>query len=190
MTGIILLAAGSSSRLGEPKQLVDWHGQPLLRHMASVAIGAGLGPVTVVLGANDEACREALGDLQLTTIHNPNWASGMGSSISSGLLSLIVQATDGVIVMLCDQPLVDAELLRSLKELSEDYYVVASRYDEQLGPPAFFSPEQYDSLLALDGAEGAKSIINAETSVGWVEAPQAAVDIDTPEDLRAVGLAE
>lgn len=189
MTGIILLAAGSSNRLGRPKQLVDWQGQPLIRHMAKVAIEANLGPVTVVLGANDDACREALGDLQLTAIHNPNWTAGMGSSISAGLLSMIVQATDGVIVMLCDQPLVDADLLRSLKELSEEYYVVASRYHEQLGPPAFFSPEQYDSLLALDGAEGAKSVINMETSVGWVEAPQAAADIDTPDDLRMLGLA-
>ncbi len=187
MTGIILLAAGSSSRLGRPKQLVDWRGRPLVRHMASVAVEASLGTVTVVLGANDGRCREALEGLPVSIIHHSGWASGMGGSIAAGMLSLVVESTRGVIVMPCDQPFVDTGLLRSLDALSEGKRIVGCRYGGQQGPPVFFPPEHYNRLLALDGEGGAKSVIRDAEDVMWIDAPEAGVDIDTPEDLQALG---
>lgn len=95
---------------------------------------------------------------------------------------------DSVIVMLCDQPFVDAALLRDLKTKWETTVseIVASRYDNQLGPPAIFSAKRFNQLLSLQGKGGAKSILNAEPDPTWIEAPQAATDIDTPGDWSRI----
>ena len=188
MTGIVILAAGASSRLGQPKQLLDWHGQPLIRHLAGVALNADLGPVTVVLGAVDQLCREALSGLDITVIHHADWASGMGGSIAAGVTTMMDRELDGVIVMLCDQPFVDAALLQNLKMKCESSgaEIVASRYQNQLGPPAIFSAKRFDQLLSLQGKGGAKSIINSESSATWIDAPQAATDIDTPDEWSRI----
>ncbi|RFP64687.1 hypothetical protein D0N36_13065 [Hymenobacter lapidiphilus] len=119
MPAILLLAAGASSRLGRPKQLLMYQGRTLLRRAAETAVAAATGaPVVVVTGALHEALLPELAGLPLVVQHCPNWPAGMGASIQCGLHaleSLGVSFTD-VVVMLCDQPHVTPALLEQLAE--------------------------------------------------------------------------
>jgi CTP:molybdopterin cytidylyltransferase MocA len=103
-TAIILLAAGASTRLGRPKQLVLWNGEPLLRHSTIVALSARLGPVIVVLGAVERECRKSLAGLSVEIVVNTSWTEGMGGSIATGMIPVQNSVTplQSVIIMLCD----------------------------------------------------------------------------------------
>lgn len=190
MTGIIILAAGESSRLGRPKQLVPWNGKSLLRHAVETAIASGLGPVAVVLGAVDQPCRECLKGLEITITHNPDWSDGMGGSIASGMRALAPLPLEGVIVMLCDQPLVTHHLLRALAEKSAGHPIVTAHYQGHPGPPAWFSNTYFGRLGSLEGKSGAKALIRGEPHRLQISAPEAAFDIDLPEDLAVLGSAD
>lgn len=188
MIGIILLAAGESKRLGQPKQLLPWRGSTLLRNAANVAMETGLGPVTVVLGASADACASALDGLSVRTIWNPNWKDGMGGSIAKGVESLWEEDLEAVLVMLCDQPFVDTSALHDLVTEWKigGHEIVASSHDEASGPPALFSSTLFDELLALRGPTGAKSIIRNSSSLAFITCRHAAVDIDTPDDWEEI----
>ena len=188
MTGIIILAAGSSSRLGQPKQLVPWRGIPLIRHAAITAIKARLGPVVVVLGAVEESCREVLEDLDLIITGNLEWESGMGSSISCGVAALASHDSEGlenVIVTLCDLPLITPEILQKLsaQRHSERTEVVACHNGTSWAPPILFSRKRFPLLESLTGPEGARSLLRDEPSITSVDCPESNADIDTPDDL-------
>ena len=184
MTGIVLIAAGESRRLGAPKQLLPWAGYTLLRHAALTALEADLGPVAVVLGSNEATCRAALEGLPLEISHNPDWPSGMGGSIAAGVRALQGNSLEAVIVMLCDQPFVTATTLRELKGewRRGGCEVVATQAGEILGPPALFSSERFHRLLELHGHQGARSILRDDPSLRCIEFPEAAIDVDTAED--------
>lgn len=186
MTGIILLAAGESSRFGRPKQLVGWKGNPLLRHAVETAIGSGIGPVLVVLGAVDQPCRDCLSDLDLTIIHNPDWRQGMGSSIAAGMNAARDWPLDGVIIMLCDQPLVTPQLLQELVSKSAGHPIVHAFFKGQAGPPVWFSQEYFDHLGTLSGNAGAKALILSEPNRVQIDFPDAEWDVDTLGDLAAL----
>jgi len=191
-TTIILLAAGASTRLGRPKQLVLWNGEPLLRHSAIVALSARLGPVIVVLGAVERECRESLAGLSLEIVVNTSWAEGMGSSIAAGMIAVQnrVSPLESVIIMLCDQPYVGSSTLRSLcdEQVRTQSAVVASRYcesDGKLGVPALFTSQRFAALARLSGPLGAKQVIASESSPAFIDCPEAISDIDTPDDMPA-----
>jgi len=186
MTGVILLAAGESARLGQPKQLVEWKGKPLLRHAAETAINSGIGPLMVVLGAVDQPCRDCLSDLDLTVIHNPEWKQGMGSSIAAGMNAARDLPVDGVVIMLCDQPLVTSELLRELVSASGGHPIVHASFKGQAGPPVWFSREYFGRLGALSGNAGAKAVILNEPNRIPIDFPDAEWDVDTLGDLAAL----
>lgn len=188
MTGVILLAAGESKRLGRPKQLISLRGKPLLRRMAGVALQAvSGGPVVVVLGAVEEPCRTAVDGLDVSVVHNSDWQTGMGGSIATGLASLPHEELSGVVLMLCDQPRVTPDLLQSIIAASAGKNIVATRCDGHLGPPAWFSPAMFPGLLLLKGTrQGAKGLMDQEPSIGWIEFPGAAFDIDLPADLLEI----
>ncbi len=188
MIGIVLLAAGESSRLGSPKQLLPWSGHTLLRHAALTALEAELGPVVVVLGAHEQDCRVALEGLSLVISHNPDWLSGMGGSIAAGVRALQVNPLEAVIVMLCDQPFVTATTLRDLDAewRRGGCEVVATRAGETFGPPALFSSNRFHPLLELHGHQGAKSLLREESSSRFIEFPEATLDVDTPQDWAAI----
>lgn len=187
--GILILAAGNSSRLGEPKQLLQFQGKSLIRHVAEAATETISAPVAVVTGIHSELIDNELNGLPVLKVYNENWEEGMASSIRTGLSALVQSSPSmsGVILTVSDQPFINASLFRALidKSRSSHREIVASAYDHTLGTPVFFSKKYFDALLMLKGAEGAKKLIKqfAEDVVS-VPFPKGAVDIDTQEDYQ------
>lgn len=184
--GIIILAAGQSSRLGEPKQLLDYSGQPLIRHMAQIAVDLDAGPVVVVVGAHAEAVTEALHDLPVRKLHNPDWQTGMASSIKAGVALLAPTLPDGILILLTDQPHVNRALLEKLIDTARSTHkpIVASQYGDTLGVPILFRSAYFEALQQLSGDAGARVLVQQHIDdVASVPFEEGAVDLDTPEDV-------
>ena len=188
MTGLILLAAGNSSRMGRPKQTLIYQGKTLLQHAIQAAVQSNCELVFVVLGAHADTVSAEIHDESIIIIHNPKWQEGMASSIRSGVAELEKNSeADSVIIMLCDQPFVDAGLLNSLVELQQtsNKGIVACSYHDTLGVPVLFSKAYFASLLKLEGHEGAKKILAAHRDdIAAITFPQGEIDIDTPDDYN------
>jgi len=191
--GIILLAAGASSRLGRPKQLLAYQGKTLLRYAAETAVAAGFSAVTVVTGAQHAALLPELAGLPVLPVHNPQWAVGMGTSIKTGLAALETLPhganPTGIVVMLCDQPLVTPELLRQLAatHTATGRPMVAAEYNGVHGVPVYFGIDALPLLRALPDAGGAQQLLRQHPE--WVAAvPFAggAVDVDTEAQYAAL----
>jgi molybdenum cofactor cytidylyltransferase len=185
-TGIVILAAGESSRMGQPKQLLPWNGAPLLRHIAGTALAAPGSTVIVVLGCDHERIRPALAGLDVTIVQNDEWREGMASSIRAGLRALPVHC-DAALFLVCDQPRISAELLRRLIDARKQTTrpVVACSYGGSAGVPALFDRSLFAELLELHGSRGAKEIIRRHSSdVAEVPFPDGSLDLDTPADYR------
>ena len=188
--GAVVLAAGASTRLGYPKQLVAHEGAPLVRRAALAAHEAGARPVVVVLGANAATIAPALDALpDVQPIVHDGWADGLASSLGAGLRALDGasgdEPCDGVLVTLADQPLVDADALRRLLDaFARGARVVAARYDDVLGAPAVFGREHLAALCALEGDHGAGRWLRTHRAlVTAVPLDAAALDVDTPADV-------
>ncbi len=278
MTGAVILAAGQSSRFGQPKQLARFCGESLLRRTVDAANAAGCSPIIVVAGSDSEELVPELRDLDVVIVENPGWRRGIGTSIRAGLkvfikdrrfvkrpaaigkppfiggiigdrkrLSQRASSADdcapssgkatrerartpkadakwnlasgkishevlskceasshrfqriardahkGVILMVCDQPFVDAGVIKKLIALREQTgkAIVASRYADTLGVPALFDRSCFEELLALDDADGAKPIILRDRSrVATLPFPNGEIDIDTAKDLEKLALVE
>jgi len=189
--GIVLLAAGASSRLGKPKQLLLYKGKTLLQQGVQVAIDSGEKPIVAVLGANAELLMKQLDTEAIVLAINEKWAEGIAASIRCGLQKLfeIAPAVNAVIIMVCDQPFVTAKLLNDLvaKYLETGSPIIASKYENGLGTPALFDKTIFASLLLLKGDAGAKRIMNENPErVSVVNFPLGNIDIDTEEDYGAL----
>jgi molybdenum cofactor cytidylyltransferase len=187
--GVIILAAGASSRLGHPKQLLTFAGKSLLQQMIQVAEGAAAGSVFVVLGAHEDKIRSSIGNTSAHVIINEHWQEGMASSIRCGINALLQMnpQTDGALMMLCDQPLVTSALLNELiaVHMQTANAIVASSYGGIIGVPAFFSKRIFPALLKLTGDVGARAIIRQhQEDVAVVEFPDGSMDIDTADDFQ------
>lgn len=187
--GILILAAGASTRLGQPKQLLHYRGKTLIRHMAEVAITTGCQPVGVVLGAYTEIITPHLENLDLQIIHNQQWQTGMASSIRCGLRQLVTTAPalDAIVLMVCDQPFVSPHLIHQLidKYQTTKSAIVASEYANILGVPALFHQTLFPELVSLQGAVGAKPIICQHRSQAVSVSFSAGVlDLDCPHNLK------
>lgn len=187
--GIIVLAAGESTRMGVPKQLLPYQGKSLIRHCVQNALGSRGFPVVVVVGANSELIKRELAGLPVYVANNPHWEEGMASSIRCGLEMMLSVHTSikGVVIMLCDQPFVNSTYINKLIDEFEEQQnpIVASYYGNSLGVPALFSRSLFKELSLLTGNEGAKKLIQiykSESEVLPVPFPEGIVDIDTPED--------
>ncbi len=187
--GVVLLAAGGSSRLGHPKQLVGYQGKTLVRRAAEAAEAVRCGPVVVVLGAARDAVAAELAGLAVRTVDHADWAAGPGGSLRAGLRALTdaePPALDAVLIMLCDQLRVDAAHLQALLDtfVRTRAPVVASAYDGTRGVPALFARECFAELEALSPRQGARGVIAREPSrVAEVALPGGGDDVDTPEDV-------
>ncbi len=191
--GAIVLAAGRSSRLGTPKQLLDFGGQPLVRHAAEVALASGCRPVVVVLGSLGSRIALVLDGLPVRIAVNARWGEGMGTSIQTGLAALAGDNLDGVILTVGDQPLVTAEHLDALiaRQAATGCPVVAAEYAGTVGIPVLFMSPMFGQLRALPPDQGCKSVILANrTSGAFLACPEAEHDIDTPEDLAILDAAK
>lgn len=185
--GLILLAAGGSTRMGEPKQLMDYHGKPLVRHAVDTALASACRPVIVVLGANAGAISEVVRDLPVETVTNLCWSEGMGTSIQAGGRAAAGRELDGVILALADQPLVTAEIYNQLVAQHEmtGKPIVTSEYAGTVGVPVLFAREYFPHLLALRPEQGCKGVILAhEASALRISFPEAETDVDTPVDFQ------
>lgn len=187
-TAIILLAAGSSSRLGRPKQLVEFQGKKLIQKAIEEAQKSKSDSLVVVLGWNPELIKSGFDSEKIPFVTNENWEEGMASSMQAGLRFLMEKGhPDQVILMLVDQPFVDADLLNRLilEKDKSGKGIVASSYSETFGVPVIFDRAYFDEMLSLQGSEGAKKVImKNKADVFAVDFPLGAVDLDTEEDLE------
>lgn len=186
----VILAAGSSSRMGQSKQTLDIHGEKLLIRTIQTVMRAGVSRVIIVLGSEEKAHRDLIKELRVDIIHNTGWQRGMGSSLKAGLRQLISNdpSTEVVVVSVCDQPLLSPENIQALinryKETGKA--VIASEYSGAPGVPALFHKSYFERLMRLPDDQGAKKIILeniGETSL--VPFPGGEVDLDTMEDYRS-----
>jgi len=174
----IILAAGASTRLGEPKQLVTLGGERLLERAIHAAQQAGCDPVVVVLGAHADRIVVQCRLDRTRTVVNPDWREGMASSIRCGLAQLDHQP-DAAILMTCDQPAVTAEHLRALMQAGVDA-PVASHYEGRRGVPACFPAASFVDLSLLAGDEGARRLLQSALTIELVGGE---LDIDSPQTL-------
>ncbi len=186
--GLVLLAAGSSSRLGQAKQLLKYNKRPLIRVMARNALRSLCFPIQVVLGANFFRILKKVEDMPVYIDVNENWEKGMGNSLSFGLKKIlnVLPSIDAVIFMVCDQPHVTSKVVNDLilKYMQTDANIVGCRYNDIIGVPALFDKTLFSELLKLDSEQGAGKIIKQhdQSKVEELQFEKGSIDIDTYED--------
>ncbi|HDZ14442.1 hypothetical protein LCGC14_0753910 [marine sediment metagenome] len=186
--GILILAAGASSRMGETKQLLPWEDTTLLGNAIQTAKACGTNSVTVVLGANAAIIKKQIVQSNIHTVENTEWQLGLGSSIACGT-KFILQSqpnTEAILVLLADQPLIDTAYLNiMLSAYNTNAKGVATAYKNKAGVPALFPKSYFEELLTLDDDYGAKTIINNPKENFLVLEPGLKTrDIDTKSDYE------
>jgi len=187
----IVLAAGASTRLGRPKQLLDLGGQPVIAHVVERALAASLDEVLVVTGGAAGAVEEALSAYPVRIVPNPAYREGQSTSLIAGLDALADRAVDGVVVLLGDQPGVDSADIAALVERRRETHapVVMTAYGRQRSHPLLFGRELFPELMAVRGDRGGRDVIRAHApdvaTVASVFA-EPPLDIDTEEAYRAL----
>ena len=177
--GVVLLAAGESSRMGTAKQLLPYRGETLVRHATRIAIDSGASEVVVVLGSQAENVQKALLGLTITIVENPDWHSGMGGSIACGV-SALSEAVKVAVVALADQPRITPEHLRALADRACP--IAASLYDGVLGAPCAFARSEFPRLRELTGDRGMRQLLRSgNLPVESVPFEHGVLDLDTPE---------
>lgn len=197
----VILAAGESRRLGKPKQLLLWHGDPFVRRVAQTALQAGLSPVVVVSGAHAEGVENALEGLPVQIVRNEAWRSGQGSSIRLGVEALRRgqdsrvdfpqeerrAATGAALFLLADQPQVTPAVLRALCERHAATLapVVAPLVQGQRANPVLFDCRTFSELEALEGDIGGRAIFSRHRVeyLPWHD-ERLLLDVDTWEDYQ------
>jgi molybdenum cofactor cytidylyltransferase len=189
LVAAIILAAGASTRMGQPKQLLPVSGRPMVRRVTEAVCAAGLQQVIVVLGARADAVAGALQGLPVKMITNPAWQGGLSTSIRAGLGALHPEI-DAALLVLADQPQLGPELLRALV----DHYratgarIVAPYYEGQRGNPVLFDRALFAELGRVEGDRGGRMLIahhEAHLVRVDVDDPAVVADIDTPDDYEA-----
>ncbi len=187
--GVILLAAGSSKRMGTAKQLLKLHeGTTLLQHVIRNLVKSKAHSITCVLGFNSNNIAPTISQFPIRTIINSEFEKGIGNSISCGAKSLRKEAIDGIMIVLGDQPLIDHAYI---DQLINEFYksphkIIASKYFNHFGVPAIFPKTLYQDLTKLKGDVGAKKLINSRNVeiIGIGTNEDLLLDIDTPEEYQ------
>ena len=186
---IILLAAGESSRLGQPKQLLTIRGTTLLRHIAKICIESGVGPVVVVLGSQEDIMRQELEGLPLHILSNVDWSSGLASSIRCGVQYIMQLGGQpkAAIFVLCDQLLLTPKIIQQVRDryVSFGADLISCQYGVAYGPPTLVGQVYFDELLTLTGQQGAKKLLaQYPERIDFIPFEGGEVDIDFPGDLE------
>ncbi len=188
--GIIILAAGVSARLGRAKQLLAHrNGQTLISHTCQLALTSGLQPIVLVLGARKDIILDEIKGLDIQLAFNDLWAEGIAGSIKKGLNQLLggSPALTAVIILVCDQPFLTAEVIKKLASVysETDKPIIASSYHGVLGTPVLFERSFFASIQQLEGDKGAAKIIHQHPDqVATVLFEEGQFDIDTEEDYN------
>jgi molybdenum cofactor cytidylyltransferase len=191
----VVLAAGASTRLGQPKQLIRVDNESLLRRTARLASEAGCSPVYVVLGFQAETMCTELNGLAVEVLLNQAWHEGMGSSLRAGMQAIrsLDPQPEAFLVLVCDQPRLTADHLRELlarhnsARAQNKVAITASVYARRAGVPAIFSAKLFPALLASQGDRGARDLIRAHAAeVQGIPWPPGELDLDRPEDLATI----
>jgi len=177
MIGLLLLATGASTRLGQPKQLLHFQGQTLIERSIHTALATDVSERLVVLGAHAAQIMPEIVSLNIEKVTNPYWEEGIASSIRLGVKQLVQKRPDleAVVIMHCDQPSVTPALLNQLIEVYRQtaMMLVVSADENMLGVPALFAHGTFYKLLALQGDKGAESLIpDYEGQTGTIPFPQ------------------
>jgi molybdenum cofactor cytidylyltransferase len=186
--GAMILAAGSASRMGNPKQLITFDGKSLVRRAIEAA--GECRPITVVNGAHESAVVDQLKGLKVRTAFNARWESGMGSSLRVGLADLRAANPNlsAVVILLCDQPHVSAQVIDGLIQSfrAGGKPMAACEYAGTLGPPCCFDQSMFPALEKIGDDQGAKSLLlSREQDVTRYPWEAGRIDLDTPENLQA-----
>jgi len=188
----VVLAAGGSSRFGEPKQLLDWHGKPLVRHVVELATAGGLNPVVVVTGADHDAVSEALRGSRIEVACNPGWESGQSSSVRVGIEALPGDL-GGAVFLLVDQPLISPELIQKIVQQHQrtQAAIVLPVIEGNAGNPVLFDRQVFTDLTLLGGDVGGRALFEKfpVCQVAWGD-KRSQEDIDTPEDYQRIRFGE
>lgn len=179
------MAAGTSSRLGQPKQLLELNEHTLLWHAAIQALEL-TSNVTVVLGHKDKQCRESIRDLPVKIVVNSRYEEGLGSSIAYGVSTL--EECDCVLIMLCDQPMIPKSHYESLAETAKKLpdLIIASHYEKKSGVPAVFPKHYFPALQELKGDKGAKVLLETNIYQYIPLNKESSRDVDTLEDWEKI----
>lgn len=175
--------------MGQSKQLLEIDGEQLLLKSTRVALQSEAEKIIVVLGANEMAHRKIIEHLNVEIIANPDWETGMGSSLKKGLRQLlqVVPQLKAALVMVCDQPLLTTEHINKLIQTftNTNSQIVASHYSGSAGVPALFEKSLFEKLLSVEDESGAKKIIQQhKEAIQTIDFLQGAIDLDTPDDYR------
>ena len=185
--GIVILAAGEARRFGACKQLALFHKKPLLQHVIDAALPLRPSRLVVMTGKYHEAIAAAKNEGVVTgaeLIHNPDWSSGMSSSIRLGC-ELLADDCDQLLVLLADQVLVSTSELETLTAQAVGGGSACAGFSETVGPPAVFSRAWYANLLTLNAENGAKKLLtDPAEQVTIVPMKSAGWDIDSKDDLE------
>jgi molybdenum cofactor cytidylyltransferase len=186
----IVLAAGGSERMRQPKQLLPIAGRPMVRHVAEAVCAAGLAQVIVVTGAHAAAVAVALADLPVDLAINDSWAEGMSSSMRTGLRVLRPEV-QAVLMVLADQPALTTDLLQLLvaRYRATGAPIVAPVYRGQRGNPVLFDRALFPELLAVHGDRGGRMLIaryREQVEHVEVDDPAVLMDIDSPKDYEGI----
>jgi len=195
---VIILAAGSSSRLGKPKQLLDFQTETFIKHTVKTALQTACKPIIVVNGFLQEELNLEMENLPVKVVHNPDWEQGICSSIRAGTTALSkIESSDqidAVLILLCDQPLITAQ---HLNQLITQFYldkrsIAATNYAAIQGVPAIFGKSLFPILQTLPGDRGAQWLFKEyQDQLTVVPFEGAAIDVDTEDDyLRLLKLSE
>jgi molybdenum cofactor cytidylyltransferase len=182
----LVLAAGGSRRLGEPKQLLAYRGATLLDATLTTARGADFEQVVVALGgaADEVQARVDLSDLDVVV--NPDFGDGCATSIRSGL-DHVHPAMHGLVLLLGDQPGVSVDAIRSLADAARGHAVGVCSYDDTLGHPLWFDRSMFDTLRGLHGDKAVWKLVDAGDDVVRVPVPgDVPLDVDTWDDYTAL----
>ena len=186
-TGIIILAAGNSSRMGEPKQLMMYKNKTFLQHIIGESKNANLYPVICVTGYQSDLVTNSISGMDISVVYNEHWPEGMGSGISAGIKQLLLTDVDSVILAVSDQPHVSADLFGTMQTLEDQSGkgIVACSYAGTLGTPVLFRKDYFNRLKSLNGNQGAKNIVKINMpDVCSVDFENGNIDIDTKEDYE------
>jgi molybdenum cofactor cytidylyltransferase len=181
----VLLAAGRSQRMGQPKLLLPWRGMPLIRYVVQQMLDTQLDELIVVIGHRADHVIAALEGLAVRIVLNTDFLDGQSTSLRAGIAAVHSEAS-AVVVLLADQPLLQPQTVDALIERyrQEQSLIIVPRCEGRRGNPVLFDRRLFPDLLAITGDQGARNVIKVyEQQIDWLNTTDGGtlLDIDTPQ---------